>query len=373
MTIRSGLASSVGFGDETTWGTAVTPTVWVPLVDESISQEIDRLESDAIISGARVLRSQQWEPGAVTAGGDLGFEVNDKSKGLLLKHMFGGTGTTGPFTPADLSGLGLTVQVGVPDVDTGTVRPKTLAGAKVASWEIGLAAEQIATLGLSVVGRFVIGHRTVSDGVTTNGSAAISSATAGFSADDVNKPISGTGIPAGATIASVQSATAATLSANATATGASVAFTIGLALTTPTYAASIMPMSFVGGSVTLAGATFKVREITIAGDNGIQTDRRYAGQSAVDEPLEEGLREYSGTIETEYWSDVAYRRFLEGTETALVCRIARGTRSIEITMNARYDGTTPQVGGRGRVGQTLPFKCVGASADSGAISAAISE
>jgi hypothetical protein len=68
--------------------------------------------------------------------------------------------------------------------------------------------------------------RTVADGVTTSGSAAITSVDAEFSSTDVGLSITGTGIPGGTTILSVQSASAATLSANATASGSGVSFTI---------------------------------------------------------------------------------------------------------------------------------------------------
>lgn len=54
------------------------------------------------------------------------------------------------------------------------------------------------------------------DVVLTNASAVITSATAQFRSHDVGKVVAGTGIPGGATIASVQSVTQATLSANAT-------------------------------------------------------------------------------------------------------------------------------------------------------------
>lgn len=54
---------------------------------------------------------------------------------------------------------------------------------------------------------------------TTNLSTGITAATATFETADVGATITGTGIPNGATIASVQSGTAATLSAAATATG----------------------------------------------------------------------------------------------------------------------------------------------------------
>lgn len=64
------------------------------------------------------------------------------------------------------------------------------------------------------------------DGVTTGGNNRLTSATAGFSADDVGKPIAGGSIPPGSTIASWVSATAVDLSAAPTATATGVTFTI---------------------------------------------------------------------------------------------------------------------------------------------------
>lgn len=71
------------------------------------------------------------------------------------------------------------------------------------------------------------GARSPVDGVTTNGSAVVTSATAAFTQGDVGATISGAGIPASTTIASVQSANSITLSANATATATGVTLTIG--------------------------------------------------------------------------------------------------------------------------------------------------
>jgi hypothetical protein len=64
------------------------------------------------------------------------------------------------------------------------------------------------------------------DGVTTNGSTNVTSATAGFKAADVGLSISGTGIPAGATIATFNSATSIELSAPATSSNTGVSLTI---------------------------------------------------------------------------------------------------------------------------------------------------
>lgn len=79
---------------------------------------------------------------------------------------------------------------------------------------------------------FVLDHTDIqadcnyTDGQTTSGSTAFSSATAGFVAGDVGHTITGTNIPAGATIATVINSTSITLSAAATGTGSNLAFTI---------------------------------------------------------------------------------------------------------------------------------------------------
>ena len=63
----------------------------------------------------------------------------------------------------------------------------------------------------------------------TNTSAAITGAAGTFREEDAGRGISGTGIPVAATILSVTSDTAATLSANATATNASLTASFAVA------------------------------------------------------------------------------------------------------------------------------------------------
>jgi hypothetical protein len=68
--------------------------------------------------------------------------------------------------------------------------------------------------------------RTPTDGVTTNLSTTVTSATAFFTQSDVGATITGTGIPGSTTIASVTNATTAVLSAPASAPGTGISFTI---------------------------------------------------------------------------------------------------------------------------------------------------
>ena len=67
---------------------------------------------------------------------------------------------------------------------------------------------------------------TSADGHTTSGSASISAADGAFTTTDIGRTLTGTGIPANTTIASVQSGTAVTLTNAATATATNVVFAI---------------------------------------------------------------------------------------------------------------------------------------------------
>lgn len=86
--------------------------------------------------------------------------------------------------------------------------------------------------------------RTVASVGTTSASAAVTGPAGSFAKSDVGRPISGTGIPAGATLSAVASGTAATLSANATATGTITAI-IG---TAASVAAAANGYGFIGWS-----------------------------------------------------------------------------------------------------------------------------
>lgn len=68
--------------------------------------------------------------------------------------------------------------------------------------------------------------RQVTDGVT-NSSTTVTSATAAFAAADVGRPIAGTGIPVGATIVTINSATSVVISVAATASATWLTLTIG--------------------------------------------------------------------------------------------------------------------------------------------------
>ncbi|MGW5239493.1 hypothetical protein ACWEOW_11220 [Monashia sp. NPDC004114] len=95
--------------------------------------------------------------------------------------------------------------------------------------------------------------RVVTDGVTTNGSKTLTSATAAFVPREIGRSISGSGIPASTTIETVIDATTVILSAAATATATGVSVSL-----------SGVPMNYVVGEV------YQAREVYAASQRGEQ-------------------------------------------------------------------------------------------------------
>lgn len=311
MAIPSGMAAQLGVVAETTYGQLVTVSRFYPLVDESLTQEIERLESAGIIAGARVLRSEQWSPGRRDITGDVGLELYQQHSALLFSHMLGSitssaTGgiATHTVTPGDLTGKSLTVQIGRPDTG-GTVRPFTYGGVKVQSWEVAVATGEIVTLGLTLLGQ---------------------------------------------------------------------SETTGVALAAASYGTdAARPYHYVDGAVSVSGSDICVRELNITGENNLSDERECIGQDVIDEPLEMDLRVYSGTATLEFTNTAMYNRFVDAVEAPIVLSLsASASAQATFTMNARFDGVTPNVEGRDLLVTEVPFTCVASTTqDSSALSLTI--
>lgn len=315
MALGSGLAAQFGFVSETTYGTAVTVTKFVPLLNEAVAADYERIESEGIIAGARVLKTGQWASGINRVGGEVGLELFQQGMGTLFRHMFGSVTSsvtanigTHTFSPGDLTGQSMTVQIGRPQVG-GVVTPFTYAGAKVASWELGIAADAAVTLGLDLIAK---------------------------------------------------------------------SETTGTALASATYLTDAQKPFFApaGGFVTMSisGSSVNVRELTIAGDNGLSDERLVVGSVYIDEPLEAARREYTGTATLEFSSTAQYQRFAQGGEYPIVVSmIASSSAGFSVTMNARFDSGVPAVDGPDIIVVDADYKCVATSMtnDATAISATL--
>jgi hypothetical protein len=156
MALRSGHGGQLAFKAETTLGTPVTPDTFLPFIGESIDRAEDFVETESIYANRLVMQSTQWNAGSVTVKGAIKTELFTASVKPLLKAMFGSETGAGPFTytPADLWGNGLTIQVGRPGMN-GTVQPFTYSGMKCETWQIDCAVGQTAKLTASFSGALV--------------------------------------------------------------------------------------------------------------------------------------------------------------------------------------------------------------------------
>jgi hypothetical protein len=307
--LASGLAGQWGFVDESTYGTFVVPTRFLEFNSESLKLERERIESAGIRAGRRVLH--RWAAGVQRVTGDIEFELAPQGTALLWKHILGAVVTTGAspythtFTPGDLAGKSMTVQIGRPDIG-GTVRAFSYLGCKVASAELSLAVNEFAQMSVSLYGAH----------------------------EDT-----------------------------------------GQSLAVAAYPATLSPFVFTQGSVSLAGSAFDVQECSLAIDNGLATDRHFIRTTTPErpkEPLEATRRAITGSLTADFTDLTAYNRFVNGTEAALVVTLNAGASAqTTITMNVRFDGTTPDIGGDELLGQELPFKAVSATSDAAAITAVV--
>lgn len=317
MATKTGLDAQVGYVKESTYGTGVTVTRFLPLISETMKKDIEWVESPGIYAGAQVLRSVQMSQGNAKVGGDIQHELMSESIGMLFEAAFGTvaeSGTVAPythtFTPA-APGVSLTCQVGVPTAVSGSVIPKTYTGCKVASWELAAEAGKNVTWGMTLVAQ--------------------------------EETMSGTSIA------------------------------------TASYTTTMFPYSFKTATLTVDGTSVPVKSVKFSGDNGLDDGRFTLGGTTIQEPLRQSLAAYTGEFVAEWGNPSSmgtlnYHRFLGGTQSTLVLTFAVSSLSKygTITANVRYDGSTPQVSGPGIVEHTIPFKCIASGTlDSQAITAVL--
>jgi hypothetical protein len=299
-----GADAQIGWATESVVGTITTPTKFMPFLSESIKQSIDYMDSKTL-SSRRTIRITK--KGRQTIEGTVNTELGNTTLATLLKHCFGTAGVTGSgpyvhtFTPGDLTGKSMTVQVGRP-ATTGTVHPFTYAGCKVAKWTIGASDGEIATFSFDLLG---------------------------------------------------------------------MTETTGTALATASYDSTWAPFVFTEASLTVAaGAENTVRSFNLTGENMVQ-GRTRLGSGTSKQPLEIGVRNYTGTIETDFDALTDYALFVAGTNAALVVTFNNGTQTLVITMNIQFTGETPNVSGDNLLAQSLPYRCLSSTSDAAAISAVL--
>lgn len=154
MATASGFGSGFAFAKESTYGTPVTTTKAIPILSESLTLDRTVVTANTLAGGNYLPTTGSSRLGSRRGGGDVQTYLYTHGTAALTEAMLGGIATTGagPYVhtasvAATLPSYTLAVTFGA---TTGTLK-KTVEGAKVASWEIALASNENATLGLTWV------------------------------------------------------------------------------------------------------------------------------------------------------------------------------------------------------------------------------
>lgn len=162
MATGTGLDAQIGFGQESTWGTAATATRFVEFNSETLQYNPSFLEPTGLRVGTYFKRAPRVRIARTDVSGDVTLDFATLGMGMLVRNMLGSstsstTTITSPATkqvhqPGGYMGMGLTCQVGRPQPD-GTVKPFTYSGCKVTQWEFDVKDNAIPTLKLTLDGK----------------------------------------------------------------------------------------------------------------------------------------------------------------------------------------------------------------------------
>ena len=162
MAIGSGLAASIGFAAESTYGTYVAPTRFLEYIKADLKKKKNVVQGGGLAAGQIAQLGSRRVVTSESVEGGFELEVANLGMGLLLAHLLGSSatpvqqGATAAYlqahTVGDNIGKSLTIQHGVPDL-TGTVRPFTFKGCKLSGAEFSCKVGELLTMSLDVDGR----------------------------------------------------------------------------------------------------------------------------------------------------------------------------------------------------------------------------
>ena len=304
MAIPSGLSAQLGIGQEGTYGTFVAPSVFIPFNTESVVLAIERLESMGLGKSTTVQHSDLWDAGKRQAQGSIELDVLSKGFNIIWTQILGVSAMTSPdddtrdhsHTIGELTGTSASWQIGRPDTG-GTVRPFSYTGVKVVDWELSMALDEYLKLSVNI--------------------------------DAQNESTSET-------------------------------------LGTASYASAAYALPFTGATITIGGNSYTIKSMSIKGTTGVETESYGLGAATKNNPVQESLREITVDFELEFESLVVHNLFTGGSTAEIVATCQANTLIegsmypyVKVTLpTVRFDGEGPQVGGPGKVLQTLTGKAL---------------
>jgi hypothetical protein len=244
MAIGSGLGSQIGFAPETTYGTAETPTTWLEARSAGLEIQVEHMMSEALRAGLKVQRADRQVVNRKGVNGEIELDVTSNNMARFLRHCMNddrafSTTKTGsnPYT--------YTYELG----DPATCPSMTM---QVGVADIGGTVRRMDATGC-YVSEFSLSN----------------------SVDEI-------------------------LQVSATIDGRDM-IPSASAVTSATYATGTEPLTFAGGSVSVAGSATPVRSFELSVSHGIDLERYQINSTTLkSRPIRNALTEITGTVEMEF-------------------------------------------------------------------------
>ena len=285
----------LGVVDEVTYGTFVAPTRFFEYDSENIAESYGRTEGDPLRRGSAFLRDDRFTPYFAGAAGSVNMAVLTKGFGFWLKHMLGTVGTTG-------SG------------------PYTHTG---------------------------IEGSLVGDSFTLQ----------------VNRPFN----PSGTDQAFAYTGGKVTEWTLSNSVDANLMLELALdfmqvdtaqALATASYPTAMDNLTWAGGVVTIGGSAYDITEISVAGNNGYDVERRQIRGSTNKKEPTASRREVTWSISADFDSMTQRNRAAAATRAGALAAITAawtfGTSSLTVSIPAaRFDEWSGATEGTDAISQSL--------------------
>lgn len=302
---NTGWNSVIGFGEESTWGTAVSLTNWLPVrsVTANVKKSYSKVPNLGYGTDAGLAR-KNFE---VQEMADPSFEINasyDDSTLLLLKHALGGVSTTGSgpythtFTLSRSLPTGLTIGFNQGQDENGASISKTVEGCRINTLSLSIAPGQVMSMSVATIGQ-------TSDG----GSTALS----------------------------------------------------------PTYSSGGEEiLHYHSGQLSFNSANYTLNSFSMELNNNLGR-RDLLGSSATQQPTFAGMREVTFQVEIEYLSDVLFTAHHAQTQSdAVISFTGTGNNAATVTLhNAEIIDFGVPVTSEGIVTQSLTFSGLSDGTDQG--------
>jgi hypothetical protein len=308
--MASGLSGQLGYVQETTYATPVTPvTRFIEFTSETLDYAKQTVDGGGIAAGRVFAPGNARYIVGVGGSGDITFNVPSKGAGFWFYNLFGQVSSvthagspnayTHTFTPkADMTNISFTMQKGVPEAGSNTVDPYTFQSCVVNSLQLTMGQNALLTA------KATIDAQNVVVGTPTLATASYPSAPNYFSFANINNTLT------------------------------------------------------VNGS---AYAGIKSFDMTL--NNQLDLTRMYLGAGGKKaQPIRGNLATATGTLTADYVDTTLTSAFLSDAEVAFVTTFTAANiatsynEQITITLNGlRLNGQLPQIGGPGIVPLSIGF------------------